>query len=132
MTDVIVTSDNPQSQPGATRTPDGTMLDQTPASTTPTPEPRPEGESFLTKKEEPSKTPETPPAEPSKTEDKRPDAGAPEKYGDFKLPDGYQFDQASLDQATTLFKEAGLSQEAAQKMVDFYAANSLQAAEAPY
>ncbi len=130
MTDVTVTTDNPQSQPGTTRAPDGTILDQSPASTTHTPEQTTDGDSFLTKKEEPPK-----PAEPAATkpEAKAPDAtAAPEKYTDFKLPDGYQFDKASLDQATTLFKEAGLSQDAAQKMVDFYAANSLQAAEAPY
>src|SRR6266702_913049 len=131
MTDVTVTTDNPQSQPGTTRAPDGTILDQSPASTTHTPEQTTDGDSFLTKKEEPAKSAEPAAAKP---EDKKPDApqAAPEKYTDFKLPDGYQFDKASLDQATTLFKEAGLSQDAAQKMVDFYAANSLQAAEAPY
>src|SRR6266568_4532361 len=129
MTDVTVTTDNPQSQPGTTRAPDGTMLNQSPASMTPTPEQTTDGESFLTKAPEAPKAPELEP----KSEDKKPDAAtAPEKYTDFKLPDGYQFDKASLDQATTLFKEAGLSQDAAQKMVDFYAANSLQAAEAPY
>ncbi len=130
MTDVTVTTDDPRSQPGASRTPDGTITDQTLESTTPSPEPKPEGESFLTREKEPPAT-----AEPeSKPEDKAPvtPQAAPEKYTDFKLPDGYQFDRASLDQATTLFKEAGLSQDAAQKMVDFYAANSLQAAEAPY
>src|SRR5258707_6229198 len=129
MTDVTVTTDNPTSQPGAMRAPDGTITNQTPGSTTPTPEPKPEGDSFLTKTPEPERTPEAP-----KPEDTNPEAttGAPEKYADFKLPDGYQFDKASLDQATTLFKENGLSQDQAQKLVDFYAANSLQAAEAPY
>src|SRR6266702_3805541 len=129
MTDVTVTTDNPQSQPGATRTPDGTMLDQSPASTIPTPEQTTDGESFLTKAPEAPKAPEQKEPEQPKAPDA---AAAPEKYTDFKLPGGYQFDQASLDQATVLFKEAGLSQDAAQKMVDFYAANSLQAAEAPY
>src|SRR5258708_7845601 len=105
MTDVTVTTDNPQSQPGSTRTPDGTITDQSP-NTTPTEPISTDGDSFLTKKE--SVLPEAPPAEtktePPKTETPQ---AAPEKYGDFKLPDGYQFDKDSLEQATTLFKESG-------------------------
>lgn len=61
-----------------------------------------------------------------------PSSGAPEKYEDFKLPDGYTFDPEALKEVSGLFKEAGLSQEAAQKMVDYYAKNSLQAQQAPY
>lgn len=56
----------------------------------------------------------------------------PEKYADFKLPDGYKFDEKQLTDATALFKEMNLTQDQAQKLVDHYAANSLQAAEAPY
>src|SRR5258707_1345298 len=133
MTDVTVTNETPSPNSPEARTPDGTLKDVTPASTTPSPEPKPEGDSFLTKKEEPPKTPESKAQEEPKPKDKEPDAQqVPEKYADFKLPDGYQFDKASLDQATALFKENGLSQDQAQKLVDFYAANSLQAAEAPY
>jgi hypothetical protein len=39
-------------------------------------------------------------------------------YGEFKLPEGATVDGASLEQATALFKEAGLPQEQAQKFID--------------
>lgn len=55
---------------------------------------------------------------------------APEKY-EFKAPEGTEFDQATLDKVTPIFKELGLSQDQAQKLVDFYAEQSTQAAEAP-
>jgi hypothetical protein len=71
---------------------------------------------------------------PEGEEKPKPDvaSGAPEKYEDFKLPEGYKFDDAALKDIQGLFKDAGLNQEAAQKMVDYYAKNGLQAAEAPY
>ena len=39
---------------------------------------------------------------------------------DFKLPEGYELDKGLADTITPLFKEAGLSQETAQKIVDSY------------
>ena len=147
MTDVTVTNDppSPQSQPGPSREPDGTTKDQTPAPS-PAPKTTPpktdgstdpgEGTSFLTAKQEqkvdgdPKPDADPKPADGEKKEDAP--QGAPEKYGDFKLPDGYKFDEKQLGEATTLFKEMNLSQDQAQKLVDHYAANSLQAAEAPY
>ncbi len=131
MTDVTVTTESPPMNDPTARTNDGTIKDQSPASTTPTPEPKPEGDSFLTQGD---KKPEAEVKPEIKPEDKKPDApqGAPEKYEDFKLPEGFQFDKAQLEAATTLFKESGLTQEGAQKLVDFYAKNGLQAAEAPY
>jgi hypothetical protein len=50
-------------------------------------------------------------------------AAAPEKY-EFKAPEGQTYDQATIDAATPLFKELGLSQEAAQKLVDFHASQT--------
>lgn len=47
--------------------------------------------------------------------------GAPEKYEAFKFEDGVTVDDATLESAQPLFKEANLSQEQAQKFVDFYA-----------
>lgn len=47
-------------------------------------------------------------------------SGAPEKYEDFKLPEGFQVDQPVLEEAQALFKEAGLSQDQAQKLVDMW------------
>ncbi len=132
MTDTTVTTDPPQGNQPAAREMDGTLKDQNPPpeTTTPTPEKKPEGQSFLTQ------TPEAPKEEPKeepKPEDKKPDAeGAPEKYADFKVPDGFKFDEKALTEATAAFKELGLSQEAAQKLVDTYAKNTQQAIEAPY
>lgn len=39
-------------------------------------------------------------------------------YGEFKLPDGASVDGEQLEQATALFKEAGLPHEQAQKFID--------------
>lgn len=50
--------------------------------------------------------------------------GAPEEYEAFTLPEGMELDDKALESATTLFKELGLNQDAAQKAVDLY--NGLQ------
>lgn len=44
---------------------------------------------------------------------------APEEYGEFTLPDGMELNEQLLAQANPVFKELGLSQEQAQKLVDF-------------
>ncbi|HET9131900.1 MAG TPA: hypothetical protein VFO86_13180, partial [Terriglobia bacterium] len=67
--------------------------------------------------------------------DKKPDdkenptkiEGAPEKYADFTLPEGFKFDDKTLEAATAVFKDLNLSQEGAQKLVDLYAANNVAA-----
>lgn len=46
--------------------------------------------------------------------------GVPEKY-DFKAPEGFTLNQGLIDKFTPLAKELGLSQEKAQKLVDFQA-----------
>jgi hypothetical protein len=46
-------------------------------------------------------------------------AGAPEKYEDFTLPDGLTIPDDVKASALTLFKDLNLSQEAAQKLIDF-------------
>lgn len=46
------------------------------------------------------------------------DTGAPESYGDFTVPDGWEVDSTHLDMAKPVFKEMGLTQEQAQKVVD--------------
>jgi hypothetical protein len=45
---------------------------------------------------------------------------APETY-EFQMPEGVELDQAAVDRFTPLFKEAGLTQEAANKLVAAYA-----------
>jgi hypothetical protein len=45
--------------------------------------------------------------------------GAPEKYEAFNLPEGFEFPEEALSKFTELAKSNGLSQEAAQNMVNF-------------
>lgn len=52
---------------------------------------------------------------------------APETYEAFKAPEGYEYDAKALEEVTPIFKEARLSQESAQKLMDLYAAKSLEA-----
>lgn len=47
-------------------------------------------------------------------------SNVPEKY-DFKLPEGMVLDDAKVAAVTPLFKELGLSNEQAQKLIDFQA-----------
>ena len=44
--------------------------------------------------------------------------GAPEEYGEFKAPEGQQFDPDVLDNFKEVAKDLNLTQEAAQKMLD--------------
>ena|SRR5215472_13787936 len=57
--------------------------------------------------------------------------GAPEKYADFKAPEGYEFRAETMPGAQTLFKELNLSQAGAQRLVDFHAAELKAVLEAP-
>lgn len=56
-------------------------------------------------------------AEPPKSEVLK---GAPDKYEAFKLPEGAKIDEATLGKAQGLFKELGLPQAGAQKLIDMY------------
>lgn len=84
--------------------------------------------------------PPTPTDTPAKNPDgslltdgtKDPAAAAPETYAEFKLPEGFKLSEEGLKEATDLFKELNLPQEAAQKIVDKYAAQAMAAAEAPF
>lgn len=57
--------------------------------------------------------------------------GAPEKYTDYKLPEGLTLDGDTRSKADTLFKSLGLSQEGAQSLVDFYGEAISKVAAAP-
>jgi hypothetical protein len=46
---------------------------------------------------------------------------APDTYADFAMPEGVTVDSELLAEATPIFKELGLTQEQAQKLVDFQA-----------
>lgn len=63
--------------------------------------------------------------------DKAAQAGAPEKYEAFTVPDGYELDAKVAEEAGAIFKELGLPQAAAQKLVDFYAKQTGEAFEQP-
>jgi hypothetical protein len=57
-------------------------------------------------------------------------AGAPEKYEDFTLPEGFTVDAKELEEVQGLFKEANLDQPTAQKMIDKWTGKQTAAAEA--
>lgn len=79
------------------------------------------GKTLLT--EEPAKPAEGE-AEPAKPE------GAPEAYTDFTIPEGMTLEKESLEAASALFKELGLTQANAQKLVDFHTGMLAAAAKA--
>lgn len=63
--------------------------------------------------------------------------GAPEAYTEFTVPEGYKLEGERLEQTQALFKELGLSQDKAQKLIERYcsvdtenAANLAAASEA--
>lgn len=70
-------------------------------------------------------------SELNKDEKKEP-SKAPEAYADFKAPEGMVLDKEALAKATPIFKELGLDQAAAQKLVDTYATLTREAADAPF
>jgi len=45
----------------------------------------------------------------------------PDTYADFAMPEGMTVDETVLAEATPVFKEFGLNQEQAQKLIDLYA-----------
>ena len=60
---------------------------------------------------------DTPPADDAPPADK----DVPEAYADFKMPEGVELDASLLEKASPIFKELGLTQDQAQKLVDFQA-----------
>lgn len=74
----------------------------------------------------------TPPIEPKASEPKVGDKPvAPEKY-EFTAPEGLTLDEATVTEASIVFKELGLTNEQAQKLVDFQGKLAKTQAEAPY
>jgi hypothetical protein len=134
MTDVTV---NPLAtpEPGPQRSSDGTLLNQQTIPPTPT-------DSSSTP---PSPEPKEPPKDPASTDpkddkstilnkkdgDKAP-TGAPEKYEDFKLPEGLKLEPKALEAATAVFKDLNLDQAGAQRLVDFHAEQLKAAIDGPF
>lgn len=112
------------------------LLQQTPPVVPPVPLTTPETPPVVAGTSPTDKTGETPPAETKSLlnqDDKKPEApaGAPDKYAAFTAPEGFEFDEKMMGEAQTLFKEAGLPQATAQKLVDFYGKNIMEAIDAP-
>src|SRR5216684_5788059 len=101
MTDVTVMNEPPQGNQPEARQPDGTLKDQSNLTTTHTPpetKASTDGKSFIN-----DKPPEAPVKEELKLDadgkpivelkkEDVPKEGAPEKYADFKVPEGFKFD----------------------------------------
>lgn len=106
------------------------MKDQQDPNSITTPQPEPK------KADEPAKQDEPKKDEPKKDEPKKDDAkpltGAPEKYEAFVAPEGYELSEELVTAASGLFKDLNLSQEGAQKAVDFYNEQLVKATEQPY
>lgn len=62
--------------------------------------------------------PVEPSAEPAA--EPKPESAAPDAYTDFSVPEGHTLDTAAIESATPIFRELGLSQDQAQKLVNFY------------
>ena len=73
----------------------------------------------------------TTPTTPTPTDTTKPPTAAPETYADFKLPEGATVSADLLKDATAIFKASGLSQDAAQQLVDLYTKDVTKTAEAP-
>lgn len=68
-------------------------------------------------------------SEDAKSDKDDKDAGAPDEYSDFNMPEGVEVDAALLDQFKPIAKELGLTQEQAQRLVDLQASSAKEAAE---
>lgn len=114
------------------RSADGTIKDQSPPPTTT--QPAQTTEATKPPESKPETTTSATPEDKSllNQDDKKPTEGAPEKYADFTAPEGFEIKPEVAEEAGKLFKEMNLSQAQAQSLVDFYAAKTREAAEAPF
>jgi len=94
-------------------------VDQTPPLTTETPAPKVETPTLLNTEVPVETKPD-------------PATGAPAAYEAFKVPEGFNLDPAVATEAGELFKSLNLSQKQAQSLIDFHAAKTAEAAEAPF
>lgn len=111
------------------RTPTGEIKDQTPTQPETTVQ---ETKVPDSKPEEKSTTPPPSEEKPSLLNEKGAKAdGAPDKY-DFKLPEGFEMPEETSKEVNTMFKELNLTNDAGQKLLDYYAKKSQEASEAPF
>jgi hypothetical protein len=119
MADEQTTTANPE---GVTRTAEGAIADLSPGAQTTTTETKPEtkpeeGTTLLTEGE---KKPDAAKPEEKKPETKTEPGKVPDKYEDYKVPEGFNIAPEVKTKADALFKDLGLDQAGAQKAVDFY------------
>lgn len=110
--EAVTTPPTPAPQPNTpeAREADGTLKDQTPPAQ--------------------SDSTTTPTESTEKTEEKSAVEGAPESYTDFKAPEGVTLSKDMIAEATPIFKELNLTQDQAQRLIDFAAKNQIGTAEA--
>ena len=122
MADVATTqnSDTTTTTPAAITATDTLLTSTTPVAETKTTEtPAPDSTQTQTEKDAAAAAE----AEKAKADsEKEKPAGAPEKYADFKLPDGMKLDDAAIGEFANVAKELDLTQDKAQKLVDLQAA----------
>lgn len=104
----------PQGQAPAAQDPNGAPPAAQPGDNAGTPSDAPSGEA-------PSTDEGSPAAKEGSGADDNGLTGAPDAYADFAMPEGMNLDTAQLEAATPVFKELGLSQEQAQRLVDLQA-----------
>ena len=56
--------------------------------------------------------------DPNNGQEQQKEEGAPEQYGEFTLPEGYEFEGEAKDEVLAAFKEMNLSQAKAQRLMD--------------
>lgn len=116
-------SETPLMNDEAARSPTGEIVDQSKPPVMPTPDGTP------TPEPKPTPTDGTPEPKPDAL---KPDAPVvPETYAEFKAPDNYTIDPKTIEAATPIFKELGLTQDQAQKLVTFHSEQLLAAAKGP-
>jgi hypothetical protein len=55
--------------------------------------------------------------------------GAPEAYSPWKLQEGYELDTGVSEAGSKIFKELNLTQDQAQKLVDFYSEHAIKSSK---
>ena len=119
MTETVLMNDE------AARSPTGEILSQAP-TTTPVATPPTTPTADATPPTDPT-NPSDPATPPAKT-----DAPVvPETYAAFKAPDNYTLDPAAIAEAAPIFKELGLTQDQAQRLVDAQIKREIALAKAP-
>jgi antitoxin component of RelBE/YafQ-DinJ toxin-antitoxin module len=118
-------SETPLPNDAAARTPTGEITDVRDLA--------PKAQETPTPPSDGTPSPDPKPPTDAEGESKQPDPKAPvvpEAYT-FKAPDNYTIDAKLLETVTPIFKELGLTQDQAQKLVDIQVAREIASAKAP-